>query len=87
MEEEYKHIGYQERCEACQYHCSKCGNRALDETRSRFLTYRELYENGGMCDFRCKGSELKNSFTCYHCGAKLLEEQPFCDNNCYKESK
>jgi len=78
------HKGHRRNCEACQYHCSICGNRAMDETRTRFINYRELYDNGGTCTYECIPSEIKNDHACYHCGRYVPGNKPFCIGNCFK---
>ena len=83
--EYHVHKGYRLKCEACGYHCSICGNRAMDETRMKFINYRELYENGGTCTYECIPSELKNNHACYHCGRYVPENEPFCVDNCFRD--
>ena len=82
---EHVHKGHRRNCEACKYHCSICGNRAMDETRTRFIARHELYENGGTCSYKCHRSELRNYLACYHCGRYAIN-RPFCARNCKIDS-
>jgi len=83
-----QHVGYRNECPACEYHCYICYNRAVDETKSRFLTKDELEETGGVCDYKCRMAEIKNNGLCYHCGRDSEVFSGFCRfNNCYSVSK
>jgi len=80
------HIGLRRNCNACNYHCTVCRNRAKDETQTRFLNYRDLYINGGCCLYDCDGSELKNKGLCYHCHRPVPMGRAFCIRECFRES-
>jgi len=87
MEEQLPvHTAFRKTCDACHYHCSVCKNRAQDETKTRFLNYRDLYEGGGCCLYDCEGSELKNQGLCYHCHRPVPIARAFCLNDCFRQS-
>jgi len=83
--EEMYHSGFRKSCPACNYHCRKCGNRARESDGGEFLAYRDLYENGGYCNFRCKGADLENNGLCYHCGSEIDDDMAFCSMNCHAQ--
>jgi len=84
-DEELFHKGFRKICKACKFYCFICGKRALDETRTRFITFRELSDNGGTCTGNCVRFESENDHVaCYHCGRHVPGNKPFCSQNCFK---